>query len=98
MIQIQRPEQFARAADRLRKEPQSIRRHERGLYAVTNIRNGHTYHVRITRRHGFTFGTCTCEAGMPTNHKHVPMVCKHFAAVVIFLRAVRDMRRHAASH
>jgi hypothetical protein len=36
MIQIQRPEQFTRAAERLHKEPQVIRRHESGLYAVTN--------------------------------------------------------------
>lgn len=98
MIQIQRKEQFTKAADRLCKEPQSIRRHEPGLYAVTNKRSGHTYHVRIERRRGITFGTCTREAGMPTKHRHVPVVCKHFAAVVIYLRAVRNMRQRAQSH
>jgi uncharacterized Zn finger protein len=98
MIQIQRREQFAKAADRLRQEPQSIRRHEPGLYAVTNKAKGYTYHVRIEQRHGKTFGTCTCEAGMPRNHRRVPVVCKHLAAVVIFLRAVQTMRRTARSH
>ena len=97
MIQIQRREQFTRAAERLNKEPQSIRRHEPHLYEVTNKAKGHQYHVRITRRNGLTFGACTCEAGMPSNHRHEPMVCKHLAAVVLFLRAVREMRR-AASH
>jgi uncharacterized Zn finger protein len=96
MIQIQRPEQFTRAAERLHKEPQSIRRHEPHLYEVTNKAKGHTYHVRITRMNGLTFGACTCEAGLPRNLRHEPMVCKHLAAVVLFLRAVREMRRRMA--
>ena len=97
MIQIQNPGQFAKAADRLNREPQSIRRHEPGLYEVTNKAKGHTYHVRITRQSGQTFGTCTCEAGTPHYGRRVPVVCKHLAAVVLFLRAVREMRR-AVSH
>jgi hypothetical protein len=96
MIQIQRREQFTKAADRLNREPQSIRRHEPGLYEVTKSK-GHTYHVRIETRDGHTFGTCTCEAGTPHHGRRVPQVCKHLAAVVLFLRAVREMRR-AASH
>jgi hypothetical protein len=74
MIQIQRSEQFTRAAERLTREPQSIRRHEPHLYEVTNKAKGHTYHVRIERRNGLTFGSCTCEAGLPRNHRHEPMV------------------------
>src|SRR5437762_13067826 len=66
MIQIQRKQQFEKAAERLNKEPQSIRRHEPGLYEVTNKAKGHTYHVRIERRGGHTFGTCTCEAARRT--------------------------------
>jgi len=93
MIQIQRREQFTKAADRLHREPQSIRRHEPGLYEVTNKAKGHAYHVRIEQHDGRTFGTCTCEAGTPHAGRRVPMVCKHLAAVVIFLRAVRAMRR-----
>jgi uncharacterized Zn finger protein len=95
MIQIQRPEQFTKAGERLRKERQSIRRHEPGLYEVTNKTKGNTYHVRIEGRDGYTFGTCTCEAGTPHHGKRVPMVCKHLAAVIIFLRAVREMRRRS---
>jgi hypothetical protein len=60
MIQIQRREQFTKAAERLTREPQSIRRHEPGLYAVTNKIKGHQYHVRIERKDGHTFGSCTC--------------------------------------
>jgi len=97
MIRIQRREQFTKAADRLNKEPQSIRRHEPGLYEVTNKAKGHTYHVRTSRENGHTFGTCTCEAGMPSKGRRVPVVCKHLSAVVIYLRALSAMRR-AASH
>ncbi len=93
MIQIQRREQFTKAAERLRSEPQSIRRHEPGLFVVTNKAKGHSYHVRIEHRGGATFGTCTCEAGTPHKGDRRPLVCKHLAAVVIFLRAVRRMRR-----
>lgn len=97
MIQIQRREQFTKAADRLNREPQSIRRHEPGLYEVTNKAKGYTYHVRISRQDGQTFGACTCEAGTPHHGRRVPVVCKHLAAVVLFLRAVREMRR-AVNH
>jgi hypothetical protein len=98
MIQIQRREQFTKAADRLRHEPQSIRRHEPGLYVVRNIRKGTSYPVRVERREGKSFITCGCEAGTPHKRPHVPMVCKHAAAVVLFLRAVAVMRRAARSH
>jgi len=98
MIQIQRREQFERAAERLHREPQSIRRHEPGLYLVTNKAKGTSYPVRVERRDGQTFITCGCEAGTPHRRPHVPQVCKHAAAVIIFLRAVRAMRRRAASH
>lgn len=98
MIQIQRPEQFRRAAERLSSEPQSIRRHEPGLWLVTNKRKQHTYAVRVERRDGKPFITCTCEAGTPSNHRHAPLVCKHAAAVVIYLRALREMRRRALAH
>jgi hypothetical protein len=94
MIQIQRAEQFRTAADRLRKEPQSIRRHEPGLYIVTNKTKGSQYPVRITRRDGRTFITCGCEAGTP-HTRRAPVVCKHAAAVIIFLRAIRAMKQRA---
>src|SRR2546423_2302855 len=95
MIQIQRRQQFEKAAARLMREPQSIRRHEPGLYIVTNKAKGHSYPVRVERRDGKTFITCGCEAGTPHTRPHVPMVCKHAAALIIFLRAVREMRRQA---
>jgi hypothetical protein len=93
MIQIQRPEQFTKAAGRLNREPQVIRRAEPHLYEVTNKRKGHTYHVRITRQNGQTFGSCTCKAGL--RHGKAPLVCKHLAAVIIYLRALRAMRQRA---
>ena len=95
MIQIQRRQQFEKAAARLTREPQSIRRHEPGLYIVTNKTKGTSYPVRVERREGKTFITCGCEAGTPHKRPHVPMVCKHAAALIIFLRAVRKMRRQA---
>jgi hypothetical protein len=95
MIQIQNAKQFERAAERLRNERQSIRRHEPGLYLVTNLAKNNTYSVRIERRDGHPFGTCSCEAGTPRNRRHAPMICKHLAALVIFLRGVREMRRRA---
>lgn len=97
MIQVQRPEQFTKAAERLRNEPQSIKRHEPGLWIVTNKVKGHAYPVRLIQQDGKTFMRCGCEAGTPTKGRRVPMVCKHMAALVTFLRAVREMRR-AASH
>jgi len=95
MIQIQRKEQFTKAAERLAREPQSICRHEPGLWIVTNKAKGTSYPVRVERREGKTFITCGCEAGTPHKRPHVPMVCKHAAALIIFLRAVREMRRQA---
>ncbi len=93
MIQIQRREQFEKAAARLNQEPQSIRRHEPGLWIVTNKAKGTSYPVRISRIAGKTFVTCGCEAGTPHYGNRRPMVCKHAAALIIFLRAVRAMRR-----
>jgi uncharacterized Zn finger protein len=93
MIQIQRREQFERAAERLTREPQSIRRHEPHLYEVTNKVKGKTYHVRISRRNGETFGSCTCKAGL--RHGRAPLACKHLAAVIIYLRALKAMRERA---
>src|SRR5947209_2364969 len=80
VIQIQRREQFTNAAARLQKEHMSVRLYEPRLYEVTNKAKGHTYHVRIERKDGKTFGTCTCEAGTPHTGKRVPMVCKHLLA------------------
>ena len=68
-----------------------VRRHEPHLYEVTNKTKGHSYYVRITRRGGAVFGSCTCPAGL--RHGRQPLVCKHLAAVVIFLRGIRQMRR-----
>jgi hypothetical protein len=93
MIRIQKPEQFSRAAERLRTEPQAIHRHEPGLYMVRNKKKGTGYSVRIERNDLGTFGTCSCEAGTPTNRRSAPMICKHLAAVVMLLRAVRSMRQ-----
>jgi hypothetical protein len=95
MIQIQRAEQFNKAAARLTKERMRIARHEPGFYRVENSTKGHTYHVRITRRDGLTFGACTYEAGTPSRRNSAPMVCKHLAAIIIYLRAIREMRRRA---
>lgn len=94
MIQIQRPEQFTKAAAMLNSEPQSIRRTEPHLYEVTNKTNGHTYHVRISRANGNVFASCTCPAGL--RHGKAPLVCKHLAAIVLYLRAIREMRKRAA--
>jgi hypothetical protein len=93
MIQIQRPEQFTKAQERAGKERQYVRCYEPHVYEVTNRANGHSYLVRFERRHGQTFGTCTCEAGTPTRGQRVPLVCKHLFAAVLFVRAVRRMRR-----
>ena len=98
MIQIQRKEQFTRAIERLLAERHHVSRYEQGFYRVTNLSKDHTYYVRISQQDGHTFGKCTCEAGTPSNHRHVPMVCKHLAAVVLYLRAIREMRRRALTH
>ena len=95
MIQIQRPEQFSKAAVRASKEKLSVRRYEPHVYEVTNKAKAHTYLVRFEQRHGQVFGTCTCEAGTPTRGQRVPMVCKHLFAAVLFVRAVRRMRQAA---
>jgi hypothetical protein len=52
MTQIQRREQFEKAAARLTKEPQSIRRHEPGLWIITNKAKDHSYPVRVVRQDG----------------------------------------------
>jgi hypothetical protein len=93
MIQIQRAEQFTRAADRLTKERMSVRRAEPHMYEVTNKSKGVCYHVRFTRQEGNLFASCDCPAGL--RHGRQPLVCKHLAAVVIFLRAIREMKRRA---
>jgi hypothetical protein len=97
MIQIQSSRQFERAAARLRHEPQSIRRHGLGLYIVTNKAKGHSYPVRVERHNGRPFITCGCEAGTPHTGDRRPLVCKHAAALVIYLRAVREMRAQAVA-
>jgi hypothetical protein len=95
MIQIQNPNVWRRAFEKLSSEPQSIRRHEPGLYLVTNKVKNNTYAVRVERMNGLTFITCGCEAGSPRKN-HMPMPCKHAGAVILFLRAIREMRRHAS--
>jgi hypothetical protein len=96
MIQIQRREQFTKAAVRAQKEHMHVRRYEQNVYEVTNRAKGHSYLVRFTRLGANVFGTCTCEAGTPSTNR-TPVVCKHLFAAVIFHRAVVAMRR-AASH
>ncbi len=99
MIQIMNAQQFTRAFDRLLTERHSISRYEQGFYRVTNLAKNNTYFVRITRQDGHTFGKCTCEAGHPTKGRNrIPMVCKHLAATVLFLRGIREMRRRALTH
>jgi hypothetical protein len=98
MIQIQRPEQFRNAGERLKTEPQSVSRYEPGLYLVRNKKKGTGYSVRIERRDGHTFGTCSCPAGTPTHGRRIPQICKHLCAVVMLLRAVRAMKQHALAH
>lgn len=97
MIQIQSAEQFEKAAARLQKERMRVSRYEPDFYTVENRTKGRTYHVRIERQDGRTFGTCTCEAGTPSRRNSSPMVCKHLAAVVLYLRAIRGMRRRAGN-
>jgi hypothetical protein len=98
MIQIRSAKQFARAGERLRTERQSIRRHEPGLWMVTNLAKNNAYSVRIERRGDLgTFGTCSCAAGTPANRRGQPQVCKHLCAVVMYLRGLREMRRRANS-
>lgn len=98
MIQIQGREQFKSAAARIQRERMSVRRMEAGAYVITNTAKGHNYVVRFVRIEGKVFGGCTCEAGMPTNRRSVPMVCKHLLAGVLVHNALNAMRRaaHAA--
>lgn len=91
MIQIQRPEQFRRAAERLQNERMGVRRAAPHMYEVTNKAKGVRYQVRFTRHDGNLFASCDCPAGL--RHGRQPLVCKHLAAVVIFLRAVRAMKQ-----
>ena len=91
MIQIQRAEQFTRAAERLERERMGVRRAEAHMYEVTNKAKGVRYHVRFVRHDGNLFASCYCPAGL--RHGRHPLVCKHLAAVVIFLRGVQQMRR-----
>ena len=93
MIQIQNPNQFTRAAERLQRERMGVRRAEAHLYEVTNKAKGVRYHVRFARQDGGLFASCDCPAGL--RHGRQPLVCKHLAAVVIFLRAIREMKRRA---
>lgn len=97
MIQIQNAEQFEKAAARLQKERMRVARHEPGFYRVENRTKGRTYYVRIERNTLGTFGTCTCEAGTPSRRNSQPLVCKHLAAIVIYLRAIRAMRRQVSN-
>jgi phage portal protein BeeE len=91
MIQIQNANQFTKAAERLQREHMGVRRHEPHMYEVTNKTKDSQYHVRITRQGGAVFGSCTCPAGL--RHGRHPLVCKHLAAVVIFLGGIQQMRR-----
>jgi len=91
MIQIQSPNQFTKAAERLQRERMGVRRSDAHLYAVTNKAKGVTYNVHFTRLNGQLFASCDCPAGL--RHGRQPLVCKHLAAVVIFLRGIQQMRR-----
>jgi uncharacterized Zn finger protein len=91
MIQIQHPEQFTKAAERLTRERMGVRRAEAHMYEVENKTKGVSYHVRLTRRGESLFASCDCPAGL--RHGQRPLVCKHLAAVVIFLRGIQAMRR-----
>jgi hypothetical protein len=93
MIQIQRREQFTRAAEKLQRERMRVRQYEPRFYEVKNQTKGHTYHVRITKKDGKAFAACTCPAGTPQHGQRVPQVCKHMLAAVIFHRAITRMRR-----
>lgn len=93
MIQIQRKQQFERAAERLQTERMGVRRAEPHMYAVTNKAKGVTYHVRFTNRDGSTFVSCDCKAGL--RHGKAPMICKHVAAAIIYVRAIREARAPA---
>lgn len=94
MVQIQNPEQFTRAAARLQSEPMRVRRAEAHAYSVTNKAKGTSYTVRFHSLDGRTFVSCDCKAGL--RHGRAPLTCKHVAAAIIFVRAIRQMREQAA--
>jgi uncharacterized Zn finger protein len=96
MIQIQRREQFTKAAERLTRERMSVRKSEAHAYSVRNTVKGTSYTVRFTRRDDHLFASCDCPAGL--RHNRAPLVCKHLAATLIFVRAIRAMCRRAQSH
>jgi hypothetical protein len=86
MIQITRhsERQFARAAERAKRERMLVQPAGYRRYFVTNRRNGHKYEVFFCQLNGKRFGACNCEAGYPMNSRHVPVPCKHlWAALVI---------------
>lgn len=93
MIQIQSRQQFTKAAERLTRERMGVRKSEAHAYEVTNKAKGTRYTVRFHRLQGRTFVSCDCKAGL--RHDRAPLVCKHLAAVVMFVRAVRGMRERA---
>lgn len=93
MIRIQNAEQFTKAAERLQNERLGVRRAEPHMYEVENKTKGTRYHVRFTRRGGNLFASCDCPAGL--RHGKAPLICKHLAAVVIYLRGLQSMRRQA---
>jgi hypothetical protein len=74
----------------------SVRRYEPGAYQVTNLAHSSQYLVRFERRAGSIFGTCTCKAGTPGNHR-APLVCKHLFVAVLFHNAIAAMRRAPAA-
>lgn len=94
MIQIQNPSQFTRAAERLQSERMGVRKSEAHTYTVTNTTKGTRYTVRFHRLGGLTFVSCDCKAGL--RHGRAPLTCKHVAAAIIFVRAIRQMRERAA--
>lgn len=95
MIQIQNPEQFTKAAERLTRERMNVRKAEAHAYAVTNTAKGTRYTVRFHRLDGRTFVSCDCKAGL--RHGRAPLTCKHVAAAIIYVRAIRQMRERAGN-
>ena len=96
MIHLQRPEQFARAAERARAERQFVRRLETNLYEVTNLaKRGRPYLVRFTNLDAGWFAHCDCEAGHPTKGRGplVPLMCKHVFAACVLIKGISAMRR-----
>jgi len=94
LIQVNNPEQFTKAASRLQSEPMRVLRAEAHAYSVTNKTKGTSYTVRFHSLDGRTFVSCSCPAGL--RHGRAPLTCKHVAAAIIFVRAIRGMRERAA--